>query len=182
MPDEQGLTRRAAQGDAAAFEEIVRMHQRALYGVVLGIVGNPLDADDLTQEAFIRAHRRLASFRAESSLKTWLTRIAINAARDFLRRQRLRGLLPLGRRHEERVAHQAPGAEERLMSRQLEENVAGFMATLSERERTIFSLRFIGGHSLAEISQITSANLSTVKTHLYRALAKARERLGEAPR
>jgi RNA polymerase sigma-70 factor (ECF subfamily) len=179
MAEEEGLTRRAAQGEVAAFEEIVRMYQRSVYGVVLGMVGNPYDADDLTQEAFIRAHRRLAQFRGESSLKTWLTAIAVNAARDFLRRQRVRGWLALGRHHERTIAADCPGPEERLASRQLGQGVAEFMAhALSERERTVFSLRFIGGHSLAEIARITSSNLSTVKTHLYRALAKAREELG----
>jgi RNA polymerase sigma-70 factor (ECF subfamily) len=63
------------------------------------------------------------------------------------------------------------------MSRQLGEEVAGFLGGLSERERTIFSLRFAGGHSLEEIADLTDSNLSTVKTHLYRALAKARRTL-----
>jgi RNA polymerase sigma-70 factor (ECF subfamily) len=180
MPDDSmRLVRLAAGGDAAAFEEIVRMHQQAVYGVVRGIAGNPHDADDATQEAFIRAHRRLKGFRGESSLRTWITAIAVNAAHDLLRRRRLLGLLPLGRRHEETLAAAGPGPEEGLMARQLGARVADFAARqLSERERAVFSLRFSGGHSIEEIARIVSASPSTVKTHLYRALAKARRCLG----
>jgi len=181
MPDEQGLISRALEGEAAAFEEIVRMHQRGVYRVVAAMVGNAHDAEDITQEAFVRAWRALPGFRAGSSLKTWLTRIALNAACDHLRRQRRWGLVALSAREEQTLASEAAGPEERLMSRELGERVAGFLAQLPERERTIFALRFSGGHSLAEIAEITGgANLNTVKTHLYRALAKARERLGEA--
>jgi RNA polymerase sigma-70 factor (ECF subfamily) len=177
MPDEEGLIRLAAQNDAAAFEEIVRRYQKRVYGVVLGMVGNPHDADDLTQEAFIRAHRNLAGFRGECSLQTWLCGIALNAARDLLRRRRLRGWLPLGRRHEETLTDGA-SPEDTLASGELSRRLSRFMAErLSEREREVFSLRFAGGHSLEEIAGITGAGLSTVKTHLYRALAKAREEL-----
>ena len=174
MPDEQGLVRRAAAGEAAAFEEIVRMHQQAVYRVVLGVVGNSFDADDLTQETFIRAHRELGGFRGQSSLRTWLTRIALNVARDHLRRDRVRAVLPLGRREEECLPAEGADPERCLMSRQLGQRLAGFLAKLSERERVVFSLRFAGGHSLSEIANLTETNLSTVKTHLYRALAKAR--------
>ncbi len=104
------------------------MHQQAVYGVVRGIAGNPHDADDATQEAFIRVHRRLSGFRGESSLRTWVTAIAVNAAHDLLRRRRLLGLLPLGRRHEETLAAAGPGPEEGLMARQLGARVAAFVA------------------------------------------------------
>jgi RNA polymerase sigma-70 factor (ECF subfamily) len=181
MPDEGWLVRRAVQGEAAAFEEIMRAHQKGIYRVVLGMVGNHYDADDLTQEAFIRAHRRIAGFRGESSLRTWLTRIALNCAHDHLRRRHVRGLPGAGgrgwREGERVAAPPSASPEARLMSRQLGEEVAGFLGGLSERERTIFSLRFAGGHSLEEIADLTDSNLSTVKTHLYRALAKARRAL-----
>lgn len=186
MAEDEALVRRAVSGEAAAFEEIVRMHQQAVYRVMLGLVGNHLDADDLTQEAFIRAHGALAGFRGESSLKTWLTRIAVNRAHDLLRRRRVLGLLGLGGLGRREVALQneaAPvenGPEEELLSRERARKVAAFAAEhLSERERAVFTLRFAGGHSLEEIAAICGANVSTVKTHLYRALAKARRLLAE---
>lgn len=76
---------RARQGDQAAFGRLVRLHQKRVYGAVLHIVGNHGDADDVTQETFVRAYRGLAGYDGRAELSTWLYRIAINTALNFLR-------------------------------------------------------------------------------------------------
>ena len=83
--DELGLVERCRQGDLAAFEEIYRAHAGRLYSVAYRMVGNPTDAEDLLQDIFLAAHRKLDSFRGESALGTWLYRLATNLCLDHLR-------------------------------------------------------------------------------------------------
>src|SRR5678816_2781556 len=83
--DEAALLARARQGDASAFGALVRLHQRRVYAAALHVTGNHSDADDVTQEAFVRAYRGLASFDGRSDFFTWLYRITINTALNALR-------------------------------------------------------------------------------------------------
>ena len=84
-PAEMALVQRCRRGDLGAFEELYRTHAAKLYGLVLRMVGNPADAEDLLQEIFLSAHRKLESFRGESALGTWLYRLATNQCLDHLR-------------------------------------------------------------------------------------------------
>ena len=82
---EASLIERCRRGDAAAFEEVYRTHSSRLYGLILRMVGNPTDAEDLLQEVFLAAHRKLDGFRGDSALGTWLYRLATNHVLDHLR-------------------------------------------------------------------------------------------------
>jgi len=86
--EDTDLVRRAADGDSEAITELYRRHERRAYNLALRTLGNPWDAADVTQEAFIKAFRNLDSFKGEARFGTWLHRIVVNAAYDFLRRQR----------------------------------------------------------------------------------------------
>nr|MBA2302207.1 RNA polymerase sigma factor [Acidobacteriota bacterium] len=82
---ETSLIERCRRGDLGAFEEIYRAHSGKLYGLILRMVGNPADAEDLLQDVFLSAHRKLEGFRGESALGTWLYRLATNHCLDYLR-------------------------------------------------------------------------------------------------
>src|SRR5918996_1502640 len=84
-PDEERLIERCRQGDLGAFEELYRAHAGRLYGVALRLLGNSADAEDILQEIFLAAHRKLDTFRGESALGTWLYRLAKNPCLDHLR-------------------------------------------------------------------------------------------------
>ena len=189
----------ATQGIAVAeFDELVRLHQRRIYRVLLGLVRDADAADTLTQECFLRAYRHRRSFRRESSVGTWLVRIAVNLARDHGRSRknafwrRLFG----GNQNEGREATQsAPGGtvideaaalatpqatpERELAARQELDAVWAAAEGLSEQQRAVFFLRFAEEMTLEEIAQATSLKPGTVKTHLYRAIGALRRRLRE---
>ena len=93
--DEKHMIRLAADGDMAAFEQLVTTHQPAIYRLALRMTGNPEDAADMTQEAFLRAWRGLGSFQADSSLSTWLFRLTSNVCIDFLRAARRHLVVPI---------------------------------------------------------------------------------------
>ena len=93
--DEKHMIRLAADGDMAAFEQLVTTHQPAIYRLALRMTGNPEGAADMTQEAFLRAWRGLGSFQADSSLSTWLFRLTSNVCIDFLRAARRHLVVPI---------------------------------------------------------------------------------------
>ena len=189
----------ATQGIAAEeFDELVRLHQRRIYRVLLGLVRDADAADTLTQECFLRAYRHRWSFRGESSVGTWLVRIAVNLARDHGRSRknafwrRLFGgnrndpheaasSVRAGSEMDEAAGLAAPQAtpERELSARQELDAVWAAAEELSEQQRAVFFLRFAEEMTLEEIAQATSLELGTVKTHLHRAIGSLRRRLRE---
>ena len=189
----------AAPGIAASeFDELVRLHQRRIFRVLLGLVRDAEAADTLTQECFLRAYRHRRSFRGESSVGTWLVRIAVNLARDhgrsrknaFWRRsfggnrsdvREASSPAHAGSEMEEAAALAAPQAtpERALAARQELDAVWAAAEELSEQQRAVFFLRFAEEMTLEEIAQATSLELGTVKTHLHRAIGALRRRLRE---
>ena len=141
-------------------------------------------AETLTQDCFLKAHRNWSSFRGESSAMTWLMRIAINLQKDHWRNRRMQfwrqtqlhsvdlneasDWLPSGER----------SAEEQLLARERVGQVGAAVKGLSERQRTVFLLRYVEEMELSEIARATGLNEGTVKAHLSRAVAKVRAELG----
>ncbi|HLE36076.1 MAG TPA: sigma-70 family RNA polymerase sigma factor [Candidatus Acidoferrales bacterium] len=189
----------ATQGIAVAeFDELVRLHQRRIYRVLLGLVRDTDAADTLTQECFLRAYRHRRRFRGESSVGTWLVRIAVNLARDHGRSRKnafWRRLFSGSRKDsreatlsahgesamDEAAALAAPQAtpERELAARQELDAVWAATEGLSGQQRAVFFLRFAEEMTLEEIAQATSLKLGTVKTHLHRAIGALRRRLRE---
>jgi RNA polymerase sigma-70 factor (ECF subfamily) len=163
------------------FTPLVQLHQQRIYRVLLGMVRDRDTAQTLTQECFLRAYQKRASFRGEASVGAWLLKIAVNLARDH-RRSRLREfwrrwfssceeVAALGRK----LSDPHPSQEQVLLGR---EEVAGVWAAvekLSPQQRAVFILRFVEEMSLEEIAAATSLKLGTVKTHLFRAVHAIRE-------
>jgi RNA polymerase sigma-70 factor, ECF subfamily len=170
--------------ELADFDEVVRVYRPRILRFLLASLADRDTAETLTQECFMKAWSARNQFRGDSSLSTWLTRIAVNLMRDHLRSRSLRfwqktrgsaldvvdisDWLPDGRSTPERLA----------MARRQVAEVWKAVQKLSAQQRTVFALRFVEEMELDEIADALNMNLSTVKSHLYRALALVRERTG----
>ncbi len=170
--------------EGSSFDELVETHQKRVFQVALSMVGDKDEALDITQDVFMRAFRSYKAFRSEASPDTWLIRITINRVRDYFRREKLRRLLFLrpGTDAASQINRQrdsSPSPEECLQEKQLGARLRAFQQGLKGREREVFALRFGTGYTIKEISQITGMSQSSAKTHLYRALEKARGYLAD---
>jgi RNA polymerase sigma-70 factor (ECF subfamily) len=178
--DEVWLVQRASDGDSGAFEEIFRVYQTRIYQYAYRLVGNAEDAQDLTQESFLKAYRALLRGAQPVSLSAWLYRIASNTCMDLLRRRRLIHWQPVenlltvlnvnvaGARSPEEEVLQS----ERRAERQTE--IECVLAQLPPRYRMYLILREREGFLYQEIASITGDSLDTVKVTLHRARERAR--------
>lgn len=175
--DEQTLVRRAKTGDRDAFTALVEAHQRFVYQLALRALGQPQEAEDAAQEAFMRAWLALASFREEARFQTWLYRIVINLCYNRLPRLR-RELSALGADALAEIPADT-GTEIGLDLEAAERRRFLFaeIERLPESHRLLFALRFQKGLSYDEIASVTSLPVGTVKTGLFRARARLREAL-----
>ena len=174
--EDQTLVRAAGNGDARAFETLYRKHSRRVYGVVWRLAGgNAARAEDLVQEAFIRAWQALPQFRFQSTFSTWLHRLAVNTALMELRSRR--GGLDL-ETDDSALAWQSSGdsAGQRTRERLDLERV---IATLPERARAVLVLYDIEGWKHEEIAEELGMAVGSSKAQLHRARGLLRTRLGE---
>jgi RNA polymerase sigma-70 factor (ECF subfamily) len=159
------------------FDCLVARHQRRIYRILLGLVRDADVADTLTQECFLRAFVKRGSFRAESSLSTWLVRIALNLAHDHNRSRRWAFWRRLEHSDAMEViagpdARQSP--EQVLLNRERMHEIRAAVNSLSDRQKVIFLLRYVEEMPLEEIARAMELKLGTVKSHLYRAVESVR--------
>ncbi|PRP91553.1 ECF RNA polymerase sigma factor SigW [Enhygromyxa salina] len=172
--DDPELVERAGKGgDNAAFAELVRRHQGKVRGLLLRLTGNSTLADDLGQEAFLRAYRGLVSFEGRSRFSTWIYRIAYNVFLNHRARNRELVALPPG--FESCAA--APTDELSPIRFDMRRDLAGAIVALPERYRAVVTLYYLQDVSYPEIAEILDLPLGTVKTHLHRAKKMLREHL-----
>jgi len=188
MPSNQveALLQRARTGDGEAFEQLIEPHVGRLYNYLARMVGDPADAEDLTQDVILRAHRAIGSFRGGATFQTWLYRIATNIAVDALRRR--------GRRNARVTSLDDPlQAEQGLVAREVRdtqrdpqrlaeaseliEQVQNAIAELSPKLRAVVVLFDIQGLTYDEIAQTLRLPLGTVKSRLFNARTRLRELL-----
>ena len=170
------LVRRAASADVAAFETLYRRHHRRVHGVIVRLVGQAgARAEDLTQEAFVRAWQALPSFRFESAVSTWLQRLAVNTALMELRARRSR---PLADDDEDALESLSTPdtAGHAVLGRDLERAVA----TLPPRARAVLVLHDVEGWKHEEIAEELGMAVGSSKAELHRARGLLRTRIGEA--
>lgn len=177
--------REEAMLELADFDEVVRVYRPRILRFLLSSLADRDAAESLTQECFLKAWNARQQFRGDSSVATWLTRIAVNLMRDHLRSRSLRfwqktrgsSLDPMD------ISDWVPdgrGSPESLaLAKEKVAIVWRSVEKLSAQQRTVFSLRFVEEMELDEIAVALEMNLSTVKSHLYRALAIVRGRLEE---
>lgn len=175
-PDEAFLLARARRGDASAFEEIVRLYQRRVYGVALRIVRAHDVADDVTQEAFLRAWRSLERFDLGRPFGPWVCRIAANLAVNHVRSPRAREE-GLPEAHAETRSRE-PGPLGALLDAEGARVLEAALAELPQEQRAVLVLRAVEELSYAEIAESLGISAGTVMSRLYR----ARERLALALR
>ena len=169
------LVRRAASADTTAFEALYRRHHRRVHGVIVRLVGQAgARAEDLTQEAFVRAWQALPTFRFESAVSTWLHRLAVNTALMELRSRRSR---PLADDDEDALdAVPMPDtAGHAMLGRDLERAVA----TLPPRARAVLVLHDVEGWKHEEIAEELGMAVGSSKAQLHRARGLLRTRIGE---
>ena len=171
---ESELARRAAGGDRTAFAEIVRLHQRAVYNVVYRLLGNARDAEDATQEAFLRAYRFFDKFDPDRPLAPWLKKIAVNVCLD-----RLNAGPPASPLDDDlsppRDPHPSP--EDLTEARLHGERIHAEIVRLPPRYRAVIELRHFQQLSYDEIASALNRPLSDVKSDLFRARKLLAERL-----
>jgi RNA polymerase sigma-70 factor (ECF subfamily) len=181
---DQQLVERAQQGDKKAFELLVLKYQRKLERLLSRIIRDPFEIEDVAQEAFIKAYRALPNFRGDSAFYTWLYRIGINTAKNYLIGQ--------GRKAPTTTAFDSDDAESfedaaglrdyntpeaQLMSKQIAETVNRTIDKLPEELRTAIMLREIDGLSYEEIAQIMDCPIGTVRSRIFRAREAVAEQL-----
>ena len=167
-------------GEQAAFSEVVRRHKQPLHRLVARIIGDDDEALDVVQDAFIAAHGALRSYDPTRPMRAWLSRIAINKARDWRRRRAVRRLISavLPMPDADLTADDAPSAETVASDRQELACVAAAIARLPSNLRETLVLRTIEGLSQAEVAETLRVSEKAVETRLYRARLKLAQRVG----
>jgi RNA polymerase sigma-70 factor, ECF subfamily len=183
---EAALTSKALT--AEDFDELVRRNQQRIFRLLMSLLRDEDAADTLTQECFLRAYKKRASFRGESSVDTWVYRIAVNLARDHIRNKRQGFWKRLFRDNQESedeqpvletVSDNRSTAEMQLLAREELDMVWHAVRRLSPNQREVFVLRFVDEMSLEQIAETLGMGLGTVKSHLFRAVGAVRTRLEE---
>lgn len=186
---EFGLIQRARGGDDAAFNQIVLAYRKRILGTIGRLIGRPEDVEDVAQEVFLRLYFSLDQLRTPEVFEPWLYRLTVNAAYDYLRRQK--------RRHESRMADlseqqvvmadAAAGGrkrDEEIEKSQVREFVHTLLSHVSEQDRILLTLKEVEGLSLKELEKIYGAKENALKVRLFRArqrVLKAMESLGQGP-
>jgi RNA polymerase sigma-70 factor (ECF subfamily) len=164
--DDAEVVRKVTRGDVVAFTELVERHRAAVVRVAAGIVGAD-DAEDVSQDAFLRAYHRLERFRGDAPFRSWLLRITHNAALDHLARRRPVPVDPEVFDAAQESAGRRPA--ERLERRERIERIERKLRGLSYEHRAVLVLRDAEGFSYEEIADITASPIGTVKGRLHRA-------------
>lgn len=174
---------RARAGDAEAFRALVERHSQALFRLAYRMTGSEPDAEDVVQEAFFKAYRRLDQFELRANFGSWLYRIAANCAFDVLRARARREEQPLVRQDPEGgldaldPATPEPAADRLVLSAEVRRRLDAAMARLSALERSAFVLRHFEEMSIREIGTVLGLDASAAKHSVFRAVRKLREAL-----
>ncbi|RWX64606.1 RNA polymerase sigma factor [Mesorhizobium sp. M4B.F.Ca.ET.089.01.1.1] len=178
---DMALVRRALAREADAFRLIIKTHNQRLYRIARGVVRNDAEAEDIVQEAYVRAFASLAAFRGDASLSTWLSRIVINEALGRLRKRKRTVAMP-----ENPDAQIIPfplnasdDPERTMAQRQILALVERATDSLPDVYRSVFIARVIEGFSMDETADLLGVKPETVKTRLHRARALVRKALDD---
>src|SRR3954453_13519928 len=187
--DDTNLIREAQRGNHRAFEELIRQYDQAVLRLALHLTGSPDDAQDIYQEAFLKAYKSVGNFRFECSFYTWLYRIVTNLCLDHLRKRQVR-------KEESAVVSDSDGEEFNLLDqvsdnpaahnpehdllrRELGRKIGKALTRLTERERMVFELKHYQGLKLRTIGEMLNTTEETAKNTLFWATQKLRLALAE---
>lgn len=179
------LLERARAGESRAFQGLVERHARRAYNVIFRMAGDAVVAEDLLQDALLKAYRSLPAFRGDSSFQTWLHRIAVNLTLNWLRKTRGRVVFesldaPV-RVGSDELRREVPdwndNPERHLAAGEVMSEVERAVAALGDANRVVFTLREIEGLEYVEIARLLECTEEVVRTRLHRAKKQLRERL-----
>jgi RNA polymerase sigma-70 factor (ECF subfamily) len=188
--DPKTLVLKAQSNDLGAFEELVNLYQNKVYGLCLHLTGNPDDAQDLAQEAFIRAYKALGRFRNEADFGTWIHRITVNVWLNLQRKNNGRKPVSLDEPYpsdksgglQREVAALDGDPLQALEEKEFRGLVRTTLQSLSEEHRAVLVLREIQGYSYEEVSRMLNCSLGTVKSRLSRAREAMRREMTKRSR
>jgi RNA polymerase sigma-70 factor (ECF subfamily) len=177
------LVEKARDGNRLAFNQLIDRYQGDIYRMIYYRIHRQMDAEDLTQDVFVRAYRSISRLREPQRFRSWLYTIAVNRVNDYLRKKRVRSIFKSSDegpeiQPEADDRRENPEALEQVLKEDFWRQVGRIAQKLSKMEREVFMLRFMDDLNIAEISQILKKSESTIKTHLYRALAKFKKEKG----
>jgi RNA polymerase sigma-70 factor (ECF subfamily) len=185
--DENAIIEGLARGDQRAFRELVERYKKKVYYLALDMAGNPVDAEDISQEVFLKVYRSFATFRRGARLGSWLYRVTYNASIDHLRR---RGATPepvpdeilelRGRSGAGVLQRDVPEPSSVLEADQLQERIARALEKVSPQEKAVFLLRHYEDLMLKDIASSLGLSIGSVKSYLFRAVRKIQKELGPA--
>jgi RNA polymerase sigma-70 factor (ECF subfamily) len=174
---ERELVMKARDGDEYAYQQLVETHVRRVYSLALKYTGRHQDADDVAQDAFIRAYKSLDSFKGDSAFGTWVYRIAVNCCLTLKRKQSKWGE-SLDEEFASHIEDKSALDNERItQSRQTKELVSEAMQKLSPQQRAIFVMKYLQQKTIREIASVLDCAEGTVKQQLFRAVRKMRNQL-----
>jgi RNA polymerase sigma-70 factor (ECF subfamily) len=181
--DERELIQRLRAGESSAFRELVESHKRRLFTLAYDLLGNVQDAEDVSQEAFIKVYHSIGDFRGDSQLGSWMYRIVVNLCLNRRRKKalsemELRSSFEDGEVHAPTPAsHPQANPEKMAEAEMIRAHLRRALDALSEQQRAIFILRHDEDLPLAEIGKMLKISEGTVKSQLFRALRKLQEAL-----
>jgi RNA polymerase sigma-70 factor, ECF subfamily len=174
-------------GDRDAFRVLVERHSRSIFRVAYRMTGNRQDAEEIVQETFLRAYKSLARFELRSNLSTWLYRIAVNRALDFLASKQtqmqskdsyqIADHIDPDQVHQVQLPAPGPGPDRLLLSLEVKTRIAQALGLLTPAERVAFTMRHMDGQSIEDISKALNLKTSAAKNAVFRAVQKLRQQL-----
>jgi RNA polymerase sigma-70 factor (ECF subfamily) len=177
------LIARAQQGDAAAFNEIVSVYRKRILGTITRLIARTEDVEDVAQEVFVRLYFSLDQLRTPKVFEPWLYRLTVNAAYDYLRKQRRRHEFRMSDLSEQQVmlADAAAGGkadQEEQQKKRIREAVDSMLGAVSEADRILLMLKEVEGLSLKELEKIYKVNENALKVRLFRARQRVLKAFG----
>lgn len=185
--DDRAAVAQVLAGDRDAFRSLVERHSRSIFRLCYRMLGSEPDAEEAVQEAFLRAYAKLATFKFESSVKTWLFRIAANYCLDVMAKRKHEQPVPLvqpGRNEDDEPERELelpapqPGPERLLLSGEVRRAVAHAFSRLTAQERVAFTMRHFEECSIEEIAAVLKVKPGAVKNTVFRATQKMRGAVG----
>jgi RNA polymerase sigma-70 factor (ECF subfamily) len=181
VPDERGLIERLTAGDRSAFQELVEQYKKRIYGLAFNMIRNHHDAEDASQEVFIKAFRSFHTFRKDARLGSWLYQITVNTCRDYYRRKprEAAAFVSLSEADAPAVETSAwsDSPEKNAEARLLQARIDLVLTTITEQERAAFVLRHYEELDLKSIAEVMEISVGSVKSYLFRGIRKIRREL-----
>src|SRR5216683_5872331 len=179
------LIERARSGDDGAFNQVVQSYRKRILGTIARLIGRPEDVEDVGQEVFVRLYYSLDQLRTPEVFEPWLYRLTVNAAYDYLRRQRRRNESRMSDLSEQQVmvADAIAGGKKRaeeVAKSQVRELVDTLLGQVSEQDRALLLLKEVEGLSLKELEQVYGVKENALKVRLFRARQRVLKSLGES--